>query len=48
MKKYSMLIGAACLVLSNIYGILIASLFQPITPGILASSIIVILLLGYV
>lgn len=43
-----MLIGAACLALSNSYGIFVSTYFQPVTPIILASSILVILLLGYI
>lgn len=43
-----MMIGAACLILCNTYGIFISTFFQPITPAILATSLLVILLLGYI
>jgi hypothetical protein len=48
MKKHSMLIGAFCMILINLYGLLVSVILQPITSSILATSIIMIITLVYV
>ena len=48
MYAHTMLIGAICLATVNVYGILISTIVQPITPVLLGLSISVILFLGYV
>ena len=48
MKQYSMLAGALLIMLTNVYGIVIATVIAPLTPAILAISSFVILVLLYI
>jgi hypothetical protein len=48
MKKYSMLAGAFCIALANLYGIIVTALISPASPVIITTAILTILLLCYI
>jgi CHASE2 domain-containing sensor protein len=48
MKKYSMLAGAIGIMAVNLYGIIISTMFSPVTPAMLTTSILVILIVTYI
>jgi len=48
MKKYSMLAGAICIALANLYGIIITAIISPASPAIIATAILTIVLLCYI
>ena len=43
-----MLVGAICIVLANLYGIIITAIFSPVSPAIITTAILTILLLSYI
>ena len=48
MRKYTMLVGAILLIAINTYGLLISMIVQPVTPAILITSLLVIILSSYI
>lgn len=48
MKKHSMLAGAVCIVLANLYGLVIATAITSATPAIITSAILTIILVCYI
>lgn len=43
-----MLAGAICIVLANLYGIIITAIISPASPAIITTAILTILLLSYI
>lgn len=48
MKKNSMFLGACCLTMVNLYGLIISVVIDPITPSILTTSIIIMATMAYI
>ena len=48
MRKYTMFGGAALLTIVNFYGLLASLIVQPVTPAVIVSSLVVIILTLYV
>ena len=45
---YSMLFGAASLIITNAYGFLLSVIIQPVSPALLVTSLILISLVTYI
>ncbi len=48
MKKHSMLVAGTLIIAISIFGIVISTLIQPITPAMLTTSIFTLLLIVYI